>query len=60
MEDERIIVRLAKPQMANEYIIVGEIADGIGIYIQLLKNMLYDLIHNPVVNPFHLIKPIFN
>jgi len=33
--------------MSNEYIFVDEIREGINIYINLLKSMVYCLIHNP-------------
>jgi acetylornithine deacetylase len=37
----------ARSHMANEYIFVNEIKEGINIYTNLLKNMVYCLIHNP-------------
>jgi len=37
----------ARSHMANEYIIVNEIIDGISIYIHLLKSMMYCLTHTP-------------
>jgi acetylornithine deacetylase len=40
----------ARSHMANEYIFVSEVKDGIAIYINLLKNMVYCLIHNPENN----------
>ena len=36
-----------RSHMANEYIFVDEISEGINIYINLLKSMMYCLIHNP-------------
>jgi len=40
----------ARSHMANEYIFVNEIKEGVTIYTNLLKNMVYCLIHNPENN----------
>ncbi len=40
----------ARSQMANEYIFINEINEGISIYICLLKNIIYCLINNPENN----------
>jgi acetylornithine deacetylase len=40
----------ARSHMANEYIFIDEIKEGINIYTNLLKNMVYCLIHNPEDN----------
>jgi acetylornithine deacetylase len=37
----------ARSHMANEFIYVDEIGEGINIYINLLKSMMYCLLHNP-------------
>jgi acetylornithine deacetylase len=37
----------ARSHTADEYIFVDEINEGINIYINLLKSMMYCLIHNP-------------
>jgi acetylornithine deacetylase len=37
----------ARSHMADEYIIVEEIAEGISIYIKLLESLMYSLINNP-------------
>lgn len=39
----------ARSHMADEYIMVNEISEGINIYIHLLRSMLYCLIHNPEI-----------
>jgi acetylornithine deacetylase len=39
-----------RSHMANEYIYKDEIKEGIRIYIDLLKSMVYCLIHNPEAN----------
>ncbi|WPU92069.1 M20 family metallo-hydrolase [Mucilaginibacter sabulilitoris] len=39
----------ARSHMADEYIMVTEISEGINIYIHLLRSMLYCLIHNPEI-----------
>lgn len=37
----------ARSHMADEFIYVDEISEGINIYISLLKSMMYCLLHNP-------------
>jgi acetylornithine deacetylase len=40
----------ARSHMADEFIYVAEIQEGISIYIKLLKSMLFCLLHNPEAN----------
>ncbi|MCC8409490.1 M20/M25/M40 family metallo-hydrolase [Mucilaginibacter sp. UR6-1] len=37
----------ARSHMADEYIFMDEIREGINVYIHLLNNLVYRLIHNP-------------
>jgi len=40
----------ARSNIANEYIFVDEISEGISVYIELLNSLLFCLIHNPEHN----------
>ncbi|AMR34028.1 hypothetical protein A0256_22560 [Mucilaginibacter sp. PAMC 26640] len=37
----------ARSHMANEFVYVNEVSEGVSRYIKLLKSMMYCVLHNP-------------